>query len=688
MIRLPISSAIPLVLALAQSACTLPSLESGRAPLDGPIQLDIEVDAAEGGPQAGRYDRATFTVEEATATLILANFADASVLREAGARSVATNNIVAGRPIRTMNQLAYEIDQVGKATLEHLRDFAMTWPERDQHQAPGASPGLYSYTVPEIILGSFSVSLDQSTALPADIMVRVGDQVLTSAREEDPRLEVAAPPPSASVSVTVRNYGGDVLLGTLTITPGEAPPADRLVDAMFTDPQCDHTGILDPSDFKAQGTRVGAWCDYSTADVSREHSFGRDDTNLHDRLVQVIQSAADYKRAHPDQEEPVTLTMAYLSWYTDHGLKGAVLDAIQAGVRFRGYFDPGYGFEIVDEIEQTYENDSQHDVQIAWIGSWESGRLMHIKVTTVDYGVDSEPMWIVFSSANLSSKGTSLHFENFNFVHVPRSSNFAQRHECAFRALELDQWSCATHQQFVSTSEGTGCRQANTSRFESSYDACVAAIEAPVDDRMLVFFTPDRDAGYLSQSEKSALPALSERRLSSALYFLIDKMNKATGSVDMAIEHFGSTILGDAMQGDWGSDSIRRRLVIDDQTIYLDGESSQGDNTLWWSKFAGDYWAQRIGQRFVRTNSGISQLMHDKYVVIDGEGVFTGAGNFTTRAFNDNYESFYYLRLPEVAEQYQRHFDHLFDDIGSRREDIPEACHQSYSNESDRPPHC
>jgi phosphatidylserine/phosphatidylglycerophosphate/cardiolipin synthase-like enzyme len=688
MLRLPISSALGLSLASALSGCALQGLESGQAPLDAPIQLDVTVDAAEGGPQAGRFDQADFTLEQATATLILVNFADEATLRSTGAYAPAIPKIIAARPIRTMTQLAYDVEQVGTATLQRLRDFAMTWPERDQHQAPGASPGLFSYTVPAVIGGPFTVSLDQSTAFAADLLVRVGDQVVTSAIAEDPSLDVAAPPPSASVTVTVRNYGADVLQGVLTITPGEAPPTSQLVDAMFTDPQCDHTGILASDDFMALGTRVGAWCDYSTSDVSRQRSFGRSDTNLHDRLVQVIRSAADYKRAHPDQQEPVTLTMAYLSWYTDYGLKGAVLDAIQAGVRFRGYFDPGYGYEIVDEIEQTYENDPAHDVTIAWIGSWESGRLMHVKVTTVDYGVESEPMWIVFSSANLSSKGTALHFENFNFARVPRSSNFAQRHECAFRALEPDQWTCATHQEYMTTAEGTGCRQASSSRFESSYEACVAAIEAPVDERMQVFFTPDRDGGYLSSAERNALPALSDRRRTSALYFLIDRMNQATESVDMAIEHFGSTILGDALQGDWGSDTVRRRLAIDDQTIYLDGESSQGDNTLWWSKFAGEFWSERVGQRFVRTNSAIGQLMHNKYVVIDGAEVFTGAGNFTTRAFTDNYESFYYFRLPDTAQQYQRHFDHLFDDLGSRREDIPEACHQTYSNPADRPPHC
>jgi phosphatidylserine/phosphatidylglycerophosphate/cardiolipin synthase-like enzyme len=64
--------------------------------------------------------------------------------------------------------------------------------------------------------------------------------------------------------------------------------------------------------------------------------------------------------------------------------------------------------------------------------------------------------------------------------------------------------------------------------------------------------------------------------------------------------------------------------------------------------------------------------MHNKYVVIDGRSVFTGAGNFTGAAFRKNYENFYWLDLPEVAAQYQRHFDHMFDDLGSRLSEIPE----------------
>jgi phosphatidylserine/phosphatidylglycerophosphate/cardiolipin synthase-like enzyme len=70
------------------------------------------------------------------------------------------------------------------------------------------------------------------------------------------------------------------------------------------------------------------------------------------------------------------------------------------------------------------------------------------------------------------------------------------------------------------------------------------------------------------------------------------------------------------------------------------------------------------------------QLMHNKYVVMDGTSVFMGAGNFTSAGFRRNYENFYFFDLPELAAQYQMHFEHLFNDLGSQLNEIPEPVEQ------------
>jgi phosphatidylserine/phosphatidylglycerophosphate/cardiolipin synthase-like enzyme len=445
--------------------------------------------------------------------------------------------------------------------------------------------------------------------------VTIGGEIRTSERAASPELSVEVTG-TADALITVRNVGRATLEGTLSVTAAEQEEPVPSFDVLFTTPLCHETGT---------GVRDGARCNGSEKDASREAA------GIHARLLETLRSATVYKQAHP--EAPVKITMTYLSWYYDGGLKTAVLDAIAAGVAFQGYFDPGYGVEIPAELEAM----NHPNVRVGWLGGHADNegtwRLMHIKLTMVDYGTDAEPMRIVFSSANLSPSGVSLHFENFVFARVARQSNFAQRHLCAMQGLEADKYpSRAETDTFADV-------------FEQIYDSCVAQIAEPPDPALNVFFTPDENK--------------------DALAYLKRRMRQATTSIDMAIEHYSEWSLAGTQS--WLAETIPSRLVLDDQTLYMDGESSQGDNNLWW----GILRDSQIDQRFVRTNADIHQLQHNKYVVLDGQSVFCGAGNFTGAAFKKNYENFYLLDVPALAQQFQVHFDHMFDDLGSRLDEIP-----------------
>jgi len=583
------------------------------------LEQHVSVPPATGGPEAGVVEGVAFDLAQARDVLILVNNGSVAELRRAPNGSAlltspTANRVIGSRPISSVAELA-RLSGVGPVSLARLRAAATAWPGKEGKSAPEPTPGQASLSLSASV--SFLAKLAQDgTDLAADLSVTIGEQTTTSERAVAPevRAEVTG---TVEATLTVRNWGRMPLEGTVSVTAADDPqPSVPSFEVLFTDPQCHEGG---------QGVKDGARCNGSERDASMTKA------GIHTRLIETIRSATTYKQAHP--EAPVKLTMTYLSWYFDGGLKGAVLDAIAAGVEFQGYFDPGYGVEIPAELEAL----GNPHVRIGWLGGHtdNSGvwRLMHIKLTMVDYGVDEEPMRIVFSSANLSPSGLSLHFENFVFARVARRSNFAQRHLCAMQGLEADKYPSRYETDTF----------ANV--FEQTYDACVAQISEPPDPALNVFFTPDENK--------------------AALAFLKARMRQATTSIDMAIEHYSEWSLAGTQS--WLAESVPSRLVLDDQTLYMDGESSEGDNQMW----RGILQDSDIDQRFVRTNSDIHQLQHNKYVVLDGTSVFCGAGNFTGAAFKKNYENFYMLDVPELAQAFQAHFDHLFDDLGSRLDEIP-----------------
>jgi hypothetical protein len=155
----------------------------------------------------------------------------------------------------------------------------------------------------------------------------------------------------------------------------------------------------------------------------------------------------------------------------------------------------------------------------------------------------------------------SVHFENFVFVRVDRASNFAQRHLCALEALEADRYPCRNRQEVLANTDG--CKDQYRGVFERVYDACVDRITAAEDPAMRVFFTPD--AGYFADG--ASHPG------EEAVSFLKQQMRGAETSVDMAIEHYSDWSLASTHARN-ARDGLRARLVLDDQTLYLDGGGS------------------------------------------------------------------------------------------------------------------
>ncbi len=77
----------------------------------------------------GIFDGVAFTIGQADASLVLANYADAELLRaQVGLSARAVDNLIADRPIDDLEALA-AVAWIGPASLERIRDFAQAHPE-------------------------------------------------------------------------------------------------------------------------------------------------------------------------------------------------------------------------------------------------------------------------------------------------------------------------------------------------------------------------------------------------------------------------------------------------------------------------------------------------------------------------------------------------------------------------------
>ena len=330
-------------------------------------------------------------------------------------------------------------------------------------------------------------------------------------------------------------------------------------------------------------------------------------------LEQARQSAADGRR--------VRITMAYLSWSHD-GIYDALCAATAAGARFEGFFDAGNQGSLPPRFAAdpacNPQNIEMHE--LGGLTSHPQWRLMHIKLMMVE--VDGEPMTrLAFGSANISSAATSIHFENWMFAEFPSASHFVESHRCAMAALR-------SAEPFEYPDDAP--------EFTRAYDACVMAITAVPDPRYQVFFTPDPNM--------------------RAMRAIIDEMTNASSRVDMAIQHFTAYPLIDALVAAGAREALETRLVMDDDAYYGDGESAGDDHATYEYSLRDS----QIDLRFMQTNARLgvgAQYQHNKFVIVDDDVVFMGAGNFTMEAFSTNYEQFYLFRAPEMATAYRAQFD-------------------------------
>lgn len=246
-------------------------------------------------------------------------------------------------------------------------------------------------------------------------------------------------------------------------------------------------------------------------------------------------------------------------------------------------------------------------------------------------------MRMTFGSGNMSS-GTVLHHENWHFLEVKRDTFFAGAHQCLVNAQLSD--------------EATASKAA----FTTFMDTCRADIAFPRETDIIPFF----------------VPAKTDSRLVQKL--LVSGIASAE-SVDLGSHRFAySGMINGLVQRLESDPSFNVRLVADDDLYWLHPVNGVegikvGDNMEFESynvhrlDVAG---GNRFEVRYMQTNDEQHLLFHNKFLIYknipeQGDAVLCGAANLTGAGFRENFENVYWVRIPEVIEQFNTQFARFWD---------------------------
>jgi phosphatidylserine/phosphatidylglycerophosphate/cardiolipin synthase-like enzyme len=81
-----------------------------------------------------------------------------------------------------------------------------------------------------------------------------------------------------------------------------------------------------------------------------------------------------------------------------------------------------------------------------------------------------------------------------------------------------------------------------------------------------------------------------------------------------------------------------------------------------------------LKMKFMETNHPQFMLQHNKFMVFElgaEDAVFTGAGNFTSSAFDQNFENFYIITDATVVKAFQAQYDRMWNKLATPTEKMP-----------------
>lgn len=369
-----------------------------------------------------------------------------------------------------------------------------------------------------------------------------------------------------------------------------------------------------------EGQKKDVWCDFGDANASATK------IGTEDRLIEMINAP-----------KTKSIWLAYFS-FSNSKVQEALCTAaktkslpINIFIHTESYAAISQRFQGCGSSIRVYDRGKPFG----------SSEIQHIKVFLASETTDLNPMTsmsgaqqtdaaktrVTFtsSSGNLSSFGTSLHFDNWMFLDMPTSDYVAQANVCMFAAL----------------------RDSNNVRteFTKMYESCRSSIQAKPTNELEFYVVP-------SSMSKSPRPY-------EAMKNLVLGANK---SLHVAIHRLTTAKIYKDLFRTSAYRGVQFKLIMDDDALRK-SKVNGGD--------AGDVGKDDIvafrtlrsviGQNgnaisFMETKADASskQYHHNKFIIADGKEVFQGSGNFTSSSLNisgqGNYEQFYVIRDPGMVK--------------------------------------
>ncbi len=403
-------------------------------------------------------------------------------------------------------------------------------------------------------------------------------------------------------------------------------------EVRFTFPKCRHNG-------KARH----AWCKMKDA------SNAVNKAGIENKLI-----------AWASREKTKSIQMAYFS-FSNQPVRMALCTAAERGVLVTLYIDHSNrkhpNVRALDKCEgfpSAAENTTVIPKGKGPFGS-SGAHLLHMKIFLVSdlkypvpiSSIDNETDYelalsgrirFTSGSANLSTFGTSLHFENWIFFNAPTEDYIAQLNLCIFSAL---------------STTGRKARK----QFAQKFANCRSQIPYPQRDDIELFVTPhnslspkagDAVSRILGEAEEELLVA-THRLTTSAVYNpLIDGISSG---IDVSVIFDDDTLRTGVMDGGpalsvgvWDVKADRALRNAGAELSYMETRASEDLNFV--------------------------HLQHNKFIIADQKMVLQGAPNFTATALNlyglGHYENLYLIANKKIVKAYRKAWRRLYKRATSR----------------------
>lgn len=409
---------------------------------------------------------------------------------------------------------------------------------------------------------------------------------------------------------------------------------------LFADDQIDFDLMHTIQDCKHEG-RQRTFCDAKVDSKAMTEKSG---------MVAKINAQLDRALINKDKSE---VFIAYFSM-SNKLVHEKICELATAGVKIEIFLDEGSSSNITD-LQNNAKCAGQKipNFKYTFLGGSTSGdswRLHHNKFLYVNPG-NGEKVNINFSSGNLSSFGTSLHLDHWVTMLAPEESNLTKAYSCVMNGLRKARDFKENAQKKAKPNEEVFIKDAEI------VDAFITGRDLCYESKKVLAQT---DVETAIRSEKIA-PVFTPNYSPIAYNIFSNELKKINGKgyIYIAIQHFlhfgiKKDLIAAAQSG------VDVRIIMDDDVVAEKGEVS---GVLDFLKDLQKS-APQIQVRYIETNheaGGNGQMMHNKFALLNGARVFSGAGHYTKAAMNNNWENFALTEVPELNKKYADYFKELWD---------------------------